>query len=100
MQLEQETVARQLSTFDRPRSAIREVAANLDESSKQKWEGEREQKILDLRQIESKTFNLQRDLKHRARQHANEVAQLKFQLAEISAMIRQKEKQEINLAGL
>ena len=72
-------MARQLSTFDRPRSAIREVAAELDiEKSKQKWLGEREQKQLDLRQIESKTFNLQRDLKHRARQHANEVAQLKF----------------------
>ena len=78
LQLEQETIARQLSTFDRPRSAIRDFADNIDEESKQKWLNEREQKILDLKQIESKTFNQQRDLKHRARQHANEVAQLKF----------------------
>ena len=55
---------------------------------------------MELRQIESKTFNLQRELKNRVKLHANEVAQLKFQLAEISAMIRQKEKQEVNLAGL
>ena len=39
-------------------------------------------------------------MKHRAKQHASEVAQLKFQLSELSAQIRQKEKQEINLAGL
>ena len=34
LQLDQETVARQLSTFDRPRSAIREVAENIDDQSK------------------------------------------------------------------
>lgn len=72
----------------------------MDPQSKAKWLGERETKLLELRQAESKTFNMQREMKHRVKIHANEVAQLKFQLSEISSLIRQKEKQEINLAGL
>lgn len=72
----------------------------MDESVKAEWLATREQKMLELRQVESKTFNKQREMKHRAKQHATEVAQLKFQLAEISALIRQKEKQEIDFAGL
>jgi hypothetical protein len=34
LELEKETLNRQLNTFDRPRSAIRETLATLDESSK------------------------------------------------------------------
>ena len=40
---------------------------NLDEidtGGKEKWMGERDQKILELQQIESKQFNLTRQLKH------------------------------------
>jgi len=50
----------------------------MDPQSKAKWLAERETKLLELRQAESKTFNMQREMKHRVKIHANEVAQLKF----------------------
>ena len=74
LQAETETLQRQLSTFDRPKSAIREGLEHIDESSKKKWFAEREQKLLELRQAESRIFNRQREMKHRTKQHASEVA--------------------------
>ena len=100
LEMEVEGLQRSLGAFDRPRSALQDSLAQINDTSKQQWLSEREQKLLELRQVESKIFNKQREMKHRAKQHASEVASLKFQLSEISSMIRQKEKQEINLAGL
>lgn len=67
-----------MSNFERPKTAIRDSLVQMDPQSKAKWLGERETKLLELRQAESKTFNMQREMKHRVKIHANEVAQLKF----------------------
>ena len=78
LEMEVEGLQRSLAAFDRPRSALQDSLAQINDTSKQQWLNEREQKMLELRQVESKIFNKQREMKHRAKQHASEVASLKF----------------------
>ena len=76
--MEFDSLQRQLNALERPSTAVKKSLGEIDNGGKEKWLEERDQKILQLKQLESKQFNLARELKHRAKQHATEISQLKF----------------------
>ena len=78
-----ENVQREISAVDRPSTAMRQQ--NLDDindKGRENWQEEKGKKLLELKQLESKSFHLAREVKHRARQHASEVAALKYQISQ------------------
>ena len=59
---------------------------------RENWRQEKGEKVLQLKQMESKSFHLAREVKHRARQHAQEVASIKYQLHQLQQLIEQREQ--------
>ncbi len=71
-------VVREIGGLDRSSTAVQQDSSALDPAMKQKWLSEREQKRVQLKQVESNANNVQRELKHRAKIHASHVSQLKL----------------------
>ena len=93
--MEFQSLQRQLNAIERPSTAVKKNIEEIDGGGKEKWMAERDKKILDLKQIESKQFNLTRSLKNQSKQHATEISQLKFQLAALSNLIKQREGNQV-----
>ncbi len=76
----QEAIQREINMVDRPSTAMQQQDFQISDRGRDNWKQEKGQKILQLKQMESKSFHLAREVKHRARQHAQEVASIKYQL--------------------
>ena len=77
-------VQHEINALERPSTAVKASylaqEEDMDEKGKAKWMGERDEKLAELKQLESKAYNLSRELKNKAKQQASEMSQLKFQL--------------------
>ena len=73
-------VQRELNALERPATAVRRGLENTDGDAKSNWMRQKDLKFMELKQTESKAFNLQREIRHQAKMHAAEVSQLKLQL--------------------
>jgi hypothetical protein len=76
----------EITALERPKTALI-TEEDVDERGKAIWLSEKNDRLLELKQLESKAFNLSRELKHKARMQASETSQLKFQLQNLQQLI-------------